>query len=86
MARNVNKEDVLISKEIKINNMSIKVVKKNVSKTQLLEAGIISAEDADMDCRAREAVNMAKKSAKICKKPIAVYDLKTHEAKLIPST
>ena len=65
--------------------MSITVVKKNVSKTKLLKAGLISEEDADMDSRARMAVSMAKKSAKVCKKPIAVYDIKKHEAKLVTS-
>ena len=50
-----------------------------------MKAGLISKEDADMDSRARMAVSMAKKSAKVCKKPIAVYDIKKHEAKLVTS-
>jgi hypothetical protein len=40
----------------------------------LIESGILSPDDADMDKRARQAVSNAKRKAKVCKKPLAVYD------------
>lgn len=42
----------------------------------MVEKGVISAQDAEMDRRAREAVSIAKRQAKVCKKPIAMYDKK----------
>lgn len=66
----------IIKKEIKIDNMTIKVIKKNISTEELVEKGVISAQDAEMDRRAREAVSIAKRQAKVCKKPIAMYDKK----------
>ena len=40
----------------------------------------ISAEDLDMDKRVRSAVNSAIKKARVCKKPIAKYDLRKKKA------
>lgn len=50
-------------------NIVVQVVTPEESKK------IISAEDAEMDIRASEAVKAAISKAKICKKPIAKYDV-----------
>lgn len=66
----------VVKKEIKINDMTIKVIKKNVSTVKMVEDGVISKNDAEMDKRARAAVSMAKRQAKVCNKPVAMYDKK----------
>lgn len=66
----------VVKKDIKVNDMTIKVIKKNVSTSKMVEEGIISASDAEMDKRARAAVSIAKRQAKVCNKPIALYDKK----------
>ena len=43
-------------------------------------AAAISPSDAEMDYRAREAVKAAIHKAKVCKKPIAKYDVVTKRA------
>jgi hypothetical protein len=55
----------------KVGNLSVKVVTEDVS---LVQKNIISARDAEMDCRATAAVRSAIDKAKICRKPIAKYD------------
>lgn len=80
---NTSKSDTVIKKELKVNNMTIKVAKKRISPKTFLEAGIISENDMEMDQRARTAVNMEIKKAKVCKKPIAVYDKKTKKSYLV---
>ncbi len=40
----------------------------------------ISENDVEMDMRATQAVKNAVEKAKICKKPVAKYDLKTKRA------
>lgn len=75
-----------VKKEIRINDKTvIKVIKKGVSNSKLVEEGIISSNDAEMDSRARTAVSSEKRKARICKKPIAVYDKKTKEAYMVDS-
>lgn len=73
----------IIKKEIKVDDMTIKVIKKNVSTSKLVEAGVITENDAEMDKRARAAVSMAKKQAKVCNKPIAMYDKKQKKPYMI---
>ena len=41
---------------------------------------VISASDSEMDYRAEEAVKAALHRAKVCKKPIARYDMDTKRA------
>ena len=53
----------------------IAAVKDNTEKQETL-----SQEDKDMDIRAKEAVKAALEKAKVCKKPIARYDIETKRA------
>ena len=69
-------EKKVIKHVVKIDNMEVKVAKKRVANAELLESGILSPDDADMDKRARQAVSSAKRKAKVCNKPLAVYDKK----------
>ena len=69
-----DEEKKVIKHVVKIDNMEVKVAKKRVTNAKLLESGILSPDDADMDKRARQAVSNAKRKAKVCKKPLAVYD------------
>ncbi len=63
-----------MSKVININGRSVKVI-DNAEKQDTL-----SQEDKDMDIRAKEAVKAALEKAKVCKKPIARYDIETKRA------
>ena len=63
-----------MSKVININGMAVKVI-DNTEKQETL-----SQEDKDMDIRAKEAVKAALEKAKVCKKPIARYDIETKRA------
>lgn len=63
-----------MSKVISINGRAVKVI-DNTEKQNAL-----SQEDKDMDIRAKEAVRAAIAKAKVCKKPIARYDLKAKRA------
>lgn len=83
MSKSGNNENSSIKKEITINDKVIKVVKAGVPRYKLVEEGLISINDAEMDSRARMAVNTEKRKARICKKPMAVYDNKTKEAYMI---
>ena len=76
-------ERKVIKHIVKIDNMEIKVAKKRVSNAKLLESGILSPDDADMDKRARQAVSSAKRKAKVCNKQIAVYDKKNKTSFLV---
>ena len=42
-----------------------------------MQESSITAEDADMDNRAKNAVRAAINRAQVCKKPIEIYDAKT---------
>ena len=63
-----------MSKVININGMAIKVIDNTEKQDNL------SQEDKDMDIRAKEAVKAAIEKAKVCKKPIARYDIETKRA------
>ena len=63
-----------MSKVININGMAVKVI-DNTEKQETL-----SQEDKDMDIRAKEAVKAALEKAKVCKKPIARYDIEAKRA------
>lgn len=63
-----------MSKIIIINGRAVKVI-DNTEKQNTL-----SQEDKDMDYRAKEAVKAAIAKARVCKKPIAHYDLKARRA------
>ena len=63
-----------MSKVININGMTVKVI-DNAEKQDNL-----SQEDKDMDIRAKEAVKAALAKAKVCKKPIARYDIEAKRA------
>lgn len=69
-----DEEKKVIKHIVKIDNMEVKVAKKRVTNAKLIESGILSPDDADMDKRARQAVSSAKRKAKVCNKPLAVYD------------
>lgn len=79
----MGKKNTIIKKDIQINDMKIKVVKRNTSIVKMLENGVISEQDAEMDRRAREAVAIAKRQAKVCKKPIAMYDKESKKPYLL---
>ena len=82
----MNKEKSVIKREVVIDEMTIKVVKRNTSITEMVENGIISKQDAEMDKRAREAVAIAKRQAKVCNKPIALYDKKLKKPYLVDAS
>ena len=63
-----------MSKIININGMTVKVIDNTEKQDNL------SQEDKDMDIRAKEAVKAAIEKAKVCKKPIARYDIETKRA------
>ena len=63
-----------MSKVININGMAVKVIDNTEKQYNL------SQEDKDMDIRAKEAVKAALEKAKVCKKPIARYDIETKRA------
>jgi len=63
-----------MSKVININGMTVKVIDNTEKQDNL------SQEDKDMDIRAKEAVKAALEKAKVCKKPIARYDIETKRA------
>ena len=69
-------EKSVIKHIVKIDNMEVKVAKKRVTSVKMLESGILSPDDTDMDKRARQAVSSAKRKAKVCNKPVALYDKK----------
>ena len=60
-----------------IGDMTVKVVKGSGC---LLQNNLISSNDAEMDRRATAAVQSAIDRARICKKPIAGYDIATKRA------
>ena len=63
-----------MSKVININGMALKVIDNTEKQDNL------SQEDKDMDIRAKGAVKAALEKAKVCKKPIARYDIETKRA------
>lgn len=63
-----------MSKVIIINGRVVKVINNTEKQANL------SQEDKDMDIRAKEAVKAALEKAKICRKPIARYDIETKRA------
>ena len=78
-------EKEVIKHIVKIDSMEVKVAKKRVSNAKLLESGVLSLDDADMDRRAKQAVSSAKRKAKVCNKPLAVYDKNKKAPLLIDS-
>jgi len=82
----MDKKNSIIKKDVIVNDMVIKVVKKNTSTAKMVENGVISVQDAEMDKRAREAVAIAKRQAKVCNKPIAIYDRATKKPYLLNSS
>ena len=63
-----------MSKVIIINGRAVKIIDNTEKQDNL------SQEDKDMDIRAKEAVKAALEKAKVCKKPIARYDIETKRA------
>lgn len=61
----------------KIGKMTVKVISGNDSS---LKNKIISSNDAEMDRRVTAAVQSAIDKAKVCRKPIAGYDVSTKRA------
>ena len=61
----------------KIGNMSVKVI---INEDMSSCEGSISSSDAEMDKRAVAAVRSAIYRAKVCKKPVARYDVATKRA------
>ena len=61
----------------KIGNMSVKVI---INEDMSSCEGSISSSDAEMDKRAAAAVKSAIYRAKVCKKPVARYDVATKRA------
>ena len=61
----------------KIGNMSVKVI---INEDMSSCEGSISSSDAEMDKRAAAAVRSAIYRAKVCKKPVARYDVATKRA------
>ena len=76
-------KDDLIMKQFFLDGMLVTVVKEGTSDEELLQAGLISEEDMELDRKATEAVAEAIQNAVDKHKPIAVWDRKTREAKLV---
>ena len=72
-----NNKSVVQKKEIKTTSgLTVKVAYKSASPKKLMDNGVITEEDVDMDKRAKEAIAVAIKKKKILNKPTAVYDVK----------
>ena len=72
-----NSKKVVQKNEIKtVSGLTIKVAYKSASSKKLMDSGVITEEDAEMDKRARAAIEGAIKKKKILNKPITVYDVK----------
>ena len=69
MGTGVKKEPVILKSGRKVT-----VAQKNYSSKGLVQSGVISSRDYEMDNRATIAVSMAIKKAKVLGKPIAKYD------------
>lgn len=80
------KNDSIIKKVIQVDDISIKVIKKNVPTAKMVEQGVISEQDAEMDKRARKAVSIAKRQARECNKPIVLYDKKHKKPYLVTAS
>lgn len=61
----------------KVGRIAVNVVTERKS---LLSDHLITENDAEMDRRAIAAVKSAIEKAKVCKKPVAKYDVKTKRA------
>jgi hypothetical protein len=81
--KNDNTKRAVQKKEIKTpSGLTVKVAYKSAGAKRLLENGVITEEDAEMDKRAKEAISVAIKKRKVLAKPVAVYDKKTQKAYL----
>lgn len=78
--------DKLILKRFFLNGTLVTVVKEGATDEELLQAGLISEEDMGFDRKAKKAVAEAIKNAVDNHKPVAVWDGKTREAKLVTVT
>lgn len=65
---------VVIKKGKKHSGQVVKVARKNASSKSLVKQGVITEDDERTDVLVRSAVKAAISKAKICEKPIAVYD------------
>ena len=61
----------------------ISVARKNATSKSLLEGGVLTEEDVEMDRLVKESVKAAIRKAKTCGKPIAVFDKETGKAYLV---
>ena len=76
-------ESVSIKKEYRLpSGKKVLVVGKNASEKSLLQSGVITDSDAEMDKRARIAIKTAINKTKVLGKPVAVYDVKTKKSYL----
>ncbi len=53
---------------------TVNVAYKNAKTARLVDSGIITDNEAEMDRRAKEAISAAINKNKVCSKPVAVYD------------
>lgn len=58
----------------------IKIARKNVSENSLIEANVLSADEVEMDRRAKSATRAAIKKARVCNAPVARYDVEKKKA------
>lgn len=86
MLRNSENQGSVVKKVVIVNGSTIKVMKKGSSKKKMLAEGIISENDLEMDYRAAEAVSIEKRKAKVCNKPLAIYDNEKKEAYLVDAS
>ena len=76
----------IVKKEVKMDEMTIEVIKRKRPTVKMVEQGVIAEQDAEMDKRAREAVSIAKRQAKVCNKPIAMYDKEKKKPYLVTAS
>lgn len=71
---------IVIEDEKKHGGQVIKVARKNATSKSLARQGIITEDDERTDDLVRYAVKAAINKAKVCDKPIAVYDATSGKA------
>ena len=58
----------------------VKIARKNVSENALIEANVLTADEVEMDKRAKSATRAAIKKAQVCNAPVARYDVEKKKA------
>lgn len=70
-----NKKEIISKQQFKTKSgFTVNVAYKIAKTARLVDSGIITDNEAEMDRRAKEAISAAIKKNKVCSKPVAVYD------------